>query len=154
MRYSYYINRSRGMGGFLNPPGHPAHTMHVREGCDNSTSLEYALTCEWLAQGIKDEVKRVLDEWERNKLPLSDPAVQSWIHQVLGYFRGCYRNPAFNDDEQWNVSKVIIDKRDPLANAADHCGVHLIRKYYPEYQPSKADFACAYWGTKPNANRV
>ncbi len=37
----------------------------------------------------------------------------------------------------------------PGADWSKHAGVHLIRRYYPEYEPRAEDFAAAYWGTKP-----
>jgi hypothetical protein len=29
----------------------------------------------------------------------------------------------------------------------------LIRKYYPDYQPSRLDFLRAYWGQKPGRKK-
>lgn len=150
--------RLEGMGGFLNPPGHPEHTSSVetdlRRRPENrgGMSLSSAIGTEWLDDAIRAECRRKLAEWDANKLPLTDPAVQDWIRQVLGYFRGCYRNTAAPRDEQWHASELVIDQtRKPLDWQNDHAGVNLIRKYYPDYVPTAEDFAQAYWGTKPNA---
>jgi hypothetical protein len=140
-----------GMGGFLNPPTHPEHTMSVeidlRRRPENrgGMSLSSAVESEWLADETRAEAARVLRHWQRPAL--DSPEVQQWIAQVLGYFANCYRNPAAKAGEEWNASNLIIDReRDPVASADDHAGVNLIRKYYPEYAPSAEDFARAKWG--------
>lgn len=144
--------QSRGMGGFLNPPGHPEHThsvefdLHRRADDRGSMSLGSAVESEWLDDAIRSRAKAMLDEWASNKASLESEEVQAWVRRVLGYFRGCYRNPEAGA-EQWHAGKLIIDqKRDPIANADDHAGVNLIRKYYPEFQPTATHFAEAKWG--------
>jgi hypothetical protein len=115
--------------------------------------LESAVDCEWLDDNTRAAAKAMLDEWAANKPALSDPAVQEWVLQVLGYFRGCYRNPDMSGVEQWNVSNLKIDSRDPMANVDDHAGVRTIRHYYPEFTPTAEHFAGAYWGTKPETSK-
>lgn len=107
-------------------------------------SLSSASDCAWLDATIRAEAKRILDDWR--PLPIDSAEVQSWIRQVFGYFRNCYRNPDKSGADQWHASHVLIRERDPLENAADHCGVHLIRHYYPDYQPTAEQFAEARWG--------
>lgn len=143
-----------GMGGFLNPPTHPEHTRSVetdlRRRPENrgSMSLSCAVDCKYLDDATRAAARTVLNSWQRPALDSAE--VQDWIRQVLGYFRGCYRNPEKPESGQWDASDAIIDsKRDPLANANDHCGVHLIRKYYPEFTPTAEHFSGAYWGKKP-----
>jgi len=145
--------RREGMGGFLNPPTHPEHSYSVetdlRRRPENrgSMSLETAVTSEWLDVGTRAAAKRLLTSWERP--PLESAEVQEWIHQVLGYFKGCYCGPQDGEDK-WNASNVrIMPGADPVLNADIHNGVHLIRKYYPEFKPTAEHFARAYWGTKP-----
>ena len=69
---------------------------------------------------------------------------------MLGYFRGCFNFHPENE-EGWHAANLTIDAdADPLENADFHAGVHLIRQYYPDYQPTAADFTAAYWGKKPH----
>jgi hypothetical protein len=141
---------SGGCGGFLNPPTHPEHTMHVetdlRRKPENRgmMSLSYAAGCEWLDSETRQAARRVLNNWQR--LALDDPSIQDWICHVLGYFRGCYVRPfASRNVDQFLISKTL----NPLANAHMHAGIQLIRDYYPEFHPSQEHFTGAYWGSKP-----
>lgn len=139
-----------GCGGFLNPPSHPEHTASVetlRHGVtpDGCMSLLSAVSADYLDEITRREARALLESWVRPAL--ESPDVQAWIGQVLGYFRGCYRNPAKSGAEQWHASHVLIDNREPLANALDHCGVRCIRSFYPEYMPTADDFARAQWGS-------
>lgn len=145
-----------GMGGFLCPPTHPEHTacvetdLHRRKENLGSMSLSYAAKCDYLQDSTRERAKAILDGWQLTKPGLDTPAVQDWIHQVLGYFRTCYRNPEKVGDSQWDASYVVIDSNsNPMDKVDDHCGVHLIRQYYPEYTPKVEDFGKAYWGKKP-----
>ncbi len=141
---------NEGMGGFLNPPTHPEHGMSVmfdlrrRRENRGSMSLSSAVACEWLDPLTRERAKSVLDGW---KAPaIESPEVAEWIRSVLGYFRSCYRNPAAGERE-WHASDMLIDaNRDPLAFDCEHAGVHLIRKYYPDFVPTADDFALARWG--------
>jgi hypothetical protein len=155
--------RDHGMGGFLNPPGHPEHTMSVsrryangREyGCSSLTNfLEDAHP--WIGNdaAVRANIRGVLKRWEDSKPALETVAVQEWVLQVLGYFRHCYRNPSLNAPECWHAQHMIMGETqarimDLLEN--DHAGVHHIRKYYPEFQPREEHWRGAYWGTKPAA---
>ena len=87
------------------------------------------------------------DYLTNGRLPLAD--VHEWVLQVLGYYKGCYCRGDGVQPEDWHAGNLLIDSREPMASADKHAGVHLIRRYYPEYQPTDADFAEAYWGTKP-----
>lgn len=147
--------RNEGMGGFLAPPTHPEHEWSIievdgRKNPDNlsASSLTGALGPESGWDGFtRGAAKGKLRSWQ--PLPIDDPAVQDWIRQVLGYFRGCYCNLRVPEPERWRADAVLIDNRNPLENAEDHAGVHLIRGYYPEYMPTAEQFAEAYWGMKP-----
>lgn len=142
------INHTRGCGGFLNPPTHPEHTKSVdtfaRGRVDGCMSLISATHAEYLAPEVRAEAAAILATWERPAL--ESPEVQAWIGQVLGYFRGCYRNPDRSGPDQWHASHLLISDRDPLENADDHAGVRLIRSYYAAYVPNATDFARARWG--------
>ena len=147
-----------GMGGFLNPPTHPEHDWHVetdlRRRPENrgGMSLSAAVDATWLDPATRAEAKKLLKSWQPPSP--SSPEITDWRQQVLGYFRGCYRNPGSPDGE-WNASNLVIDQnRDPIANADDHAGVHLIREFYPDYVPTEDNFGGAYWGSKPERAMV
>jgi len=142
-----------GMGGFLCPPTHPMLTKSVQTDLhrkpENRTcmSLEYAVDSPMLDPATRAAARTVLAAWQ--KPALDSPAVQEWILQALGYFRGCFN---FNPEKEtgWHAGNLTIDSAlDPLEHADFHAGVHLIRRYYPEYQPTAEQFQQAYWGKKP-----
>jgi hypothetical protein len=144
-----------GMGGFLCPPGHPMHEYSVqtdlRRRPENRTSmsLDYATESPMLDADTRAAARTLLATWEVNKPPLKSAAVKNWIRQVLGYFKGCFNFQPENESG-WHAGNLTIDSDvDPLEHADCHAGVHLIRKYYPDYQPARLDFLRAYWGTKP-----
>jgi len=146
-----------GMGGFLCPPGHPMHTCHIqtdlRRRVENRGCMSLdAIDCDYLDDATRAQARQLLDKWRvLDRLALDAPEVQEWILQVLGYFQGCYNLGDPNEPEEWHVTNLAIRQEsfDPLEHADHHAGVHLIRKYYPEFQPTADHFARAYWGQKP-----
>jgi hypothetical protein len=139
-----------GCGGFLNPPTHPEHDWSVRSvyGDTFIISLTSAAKEAWLDPVSKDAARAKLKEWK--PLPLSDPRVQDWIHEVLGYFRGMYVGQDKAMKESWNASDLRhLPDADPVLNQDIHAGIHLIRRYYPQFKATAYDFQAAYWGKKP-----
>lgn len=147
---SSYVGRiaAGGMGGFLNPPGHPEHDWHVegyRGDCASLSSCVNSTASDW-SERVRKQAAAKLADWV--KLPLSSPAVDDWVRQVLGYFRGCY----VGADGNRIADKLHMFAHPPgteLANAATHAGVLFILDFYPDYLPQQADFDSAYWGTRP-----
>jgi hypothetical protein len=96
------------------------------------------------------EARRRLDEWRANAPSIDSEPIQDWIRHVLGYFKGCYRNPQAPAGREWYASDMVIDsKRDPLADPLEHAGVNLIRRFYHDWLPTAQHFQEAYWGSKP-----
>jgi hypothetical protein len=130
---------SGGMGGFLNPPGHPEHTHHVqtdlRRRPENrgGTSLEAAAKASWLDPATRHAAKRMLDAWKESR-PANPP--KAWVKEVLAYFKGSYKKPGGG----WNVSDLTFDDRDSIRHQREHAGIHFIRKFYPDYMPLPEDF--------------
>ena len=89
MTTHYYISGKSGCGCFLNPPGHPAHNHHDHS-IDSFSSIESDY--EWYPESVKEQCKKLLSDWDKSKLPLTDETVKDWVHHVLGYFKGCYKN--------------------------------------------------------------
>lgn len=147
------IDYTQGMGGFLNPPGHPEHTIHVETDLDRRKDnrggmcLSAAVTSDWVDLETQAQAKGLLDGWAANRTKLEAPEIQAWVLQVLGYYKGCYRNPNVPADRQWNASDVLIDwERDPMFAPGEHCGVRQIREFYPEFEPTAEHFNRAQWG--------
>jgi hypothetical protein len=142
----WYI-KEMGMGNFLDPPGSPQHTHHVQESGYNGgcMCLESAAHASYVPQDIRDDAAHLLSSYQPPSIDSTQ--VQEWILQVLGYFPGCYRNPDAGE-RQWHASDVVIDKRDAIVNQDDHCGVHHIRKWYPDYKLTQEHLSSAYWGSK------
>jgi hypothetical protein len=143
----------KGAGGFLNPPGHPEHTKSVETDLQRrpenrgSMSLSFAADCDYIDASTQRRAQVILHEWTLRRYRLTSEETQDWIRQVLGYFRGCFKGGGSNP---WNADQLRITQDiDPLLNADIHAGVHLIRKYYPEYVPAQDHFDGAYWGAKP-----
>lgn len=152
---------SGGAGCFLDAPTYPTHTHSVETDLDRSPancgsmSLEYAATCDYLDAETRKQAADMLAGWQAPAI--DSPDVQAWILQVLGYFHDCYRG-AGEEAECWNVSNLEIwgsNWYEPRLQAGiyprpitDHAGVHLIRKFYPEFIPTAANWAEAHWGTK------
>lgn len=142
-----------GMGGFLNPPGHPEHDYHVqtdlRRRPENrgGMSLSTAVDCDYLDAGTRAAARAKLAQWAANKQPLESPEVQAWIRQVLGYFAGAYRRAGNDAPDAWHVHFLIFNKHiDPMMRLEDHAGVHLIQSFYPEFKAEPIHFAQARWG--------
>jgi len=145
----------KGMGGFLNPPTHPEHKWDVQSvyGDTFHMSLSAAAEATWLNDETRRQATSLLRNWKRP--PIQSPEVQDWIRKVLGYCKGCYVGQDKQGNLSWNVSDLRIRPDiDPMLNENIHAGVHLIRKYYPDYMPTKTDFAQAYWGKKPEKARL
>jgi hypothetical protein len=154
-----------GMGGFLNPPGHPEHEWSVRVGFGRDAGcmcLRSAVESEWLDAATRDAARAKLAAWV--PLPMGSPEVVDWCRNVLGYFRSMYGDPRVPEPERWNVDKLCVVNREsgdaaeiPVLDTDEdhstiffeHAGVHFIRKFYPEYVGLVEDFANAYWGKKP-----
>lgn len=159
MKQKGRIIHGEGMGGFLCPPGHPMHDYRVetdlRRKPENRSmmSLQAAVDCEWLDDAARGDARTILAAWEANKKPLDSPAVQEWILQVLGYFRDCYCRSDGSREDDWHTDNLVIPGQRGQSNkplpVERHAGVHCIRRYYPEYKPTAAHFAGAYWGKKP-----
>jgi hypothetical protein len=117
-------------------------------------SLSAAVESEWLDVGTRRRARALLDVWEKAKPDLGNSEVQDWVHQVLGYFKNCWRGTG-QEPECWHVSNLRMTKSGEVPDGykvTDHAGVHYIRKFYPDFFPATDHFTQAYWGTKPERN--
>jgi hypothetical protein len=139
--------RNKGVGGFLNPPGHPEHDWSVVSK-DSSTSLSSAIKSSYVDDAIKKQAQDLLNKWAGEKPPLSDPKIQDWIHQVMGYFHDMHKGHG-DKETSWHASNLTHRPgADPMLNQDIHAGVNFIRKYYPEFKLEGGHVANAYWGSK------
>lgn len=140
---SFFFVVNKGMGGFLNPPGHPEHSRSVEEYCIQTEKGSMSLTW-FLSSAKKDDktrfkVKNILEKWEKSKPSSPD---QKWVRRVLGYFAGCYQSP----DGSWDATHLLVDtQRNPMDFQREHAGIHFIRKFYPKFKATKEDFQKAEW---------
>ncbi len=141
-----------GMGSMLCPPYHPMHSYQLetdiirRKENRGSMSLDYALECDYVSDGMKRRIKGMFDKWNENKPDINSPEVKKWRNECLGYFSNCYSK----DGITRNVNDGLdIIKGNPfeLKIIDRHLGVMMIRQYYPEYQPTYEDFVNAKWGS-------
>lgn len=135
-----------GAGGFLCPPTHPMHKWSVKSSYGDTFFMcleTAAYDSPWLNADTRVRAKQILAAWK--PLPITDVSVQDWIRQVLGYFRNCYQA----ENGSWKAGELRILKQGEALPYDKHAGVHLIRKYYPDYYPSVQELSEAYWGTKP-----
>ena len=152
MKEICHISLTHGAGGFLNPPTHPEHTASVSSST-MGMSLSHAVSCDYIPDEIRARARQILGNWVRPAL--NSPEIQEWILQVFGYFKGCFKGSA--GPKEWHVEQLRIEPTTPekeLLNADLHAGVHFIRGFYPEFMPTLAQFAGAYWGQKTIAKKV
>lgn len=141
MATEYWIAEG-GAAGFLNPPGHPAHTKHITNDHRDSMSIESKY--EWLPASIMKQCDDLVAKWEKTKPRLDSEEGSAWVCQVLGYFRHCYKGVGHDG---WNAELLNIDSvLDPMQHIDDHAGVHFIRRYYPDFMPTEYHFKSARWG--------
>ena len=138
-----------GMGGFLNPPSHPEHSRSVVYGPyipgwgRNAMALSSALTSDEVTEATRDEVRRLLSDWEANTPALDTRESVLWLTGVMAYFKNCYRSVMGEaEPECWyagnlhihghgfGLSPCTIDH--PIE---DWASVNFIRKFYPDFTP-------------------
>src|SRR5580692_5462753 len=111
------------MGCAFEPPNHPTYSWEVLDGKSGYMSLDYARTCAYVPQTIKDEIEKIFAAW--SPLPLDSSETQAWIKTVMTHYRYCYRGPADLGERAWHSVNIVIDKTESLPDS-EHCGVHHI----------------------------
>jgi hypothetical protein len=126
------IITTSGVGGFLNPPTHPAHTMRVETDLNlkkehrGGMSLSAAANSDWHDQQFA--AKKILSDWVAPDI--NSPEIQDWIKQVMGYFSNCYTPTSGARDAG---SLLIKPDWNPVTEQDRHAGVLLIRDYYTDF---------------------
>lgn len=128
-----FVIAHEGMGNFLCPPGHASHSYSVREYNvhgrsreQGSMSLEYAATCEYAPEHIREAVKRKLAELPGTFTP-------EWEREVYQYFKHCYSPDGLTRD----VTKCEIVRGETPQQRPDwHLGYLCVRKYFPDAKPN------------------
>lgn len=149
----YVTTENAGAGSFLEPPFSKTHKWGIVAGYDRGngyqeySSVDYYLEDEHVPEEAKIQIRQIIGKEERPDI--TDPEVHDWICRVMGYFKHSYRNPVTGS---WNAGELKIDVNSnpeyTIAHQDGHAGVHLIRKYYPEFKLTEEILRCAYWGKK------
>lgn len=147
-----------GLAGFLSPPTHPELHFHIEVNNRRDPekhgrwTLSFAKDCKWLNREVRQLAKKLLTSWVRPDINSAE--VKDWIHQVLGYFRGCYQGNPELGEASWDTDNLRMnvppEERGEM-RIDQSAGVHFIRKFYPEYEPTEEDFQRAYW--EPNQQK-
>lgn len=124
----------RGAGGFLCPPGHPAHEYSLegywngkrKANADMYGSIEYVFDPQSGASDVvRDRVRKIMDS-------ATLVCSENWVRMVYGYFRNCYAT----EDGDRSASDCIIPKKGdaPLPDER-HLGYLTVREYFPDHEP-------------------
>jgi hypothetical protein len=127
----YFKVRRSGQGGFMNPPGDPAHVFSVWEYKGPRMTGEpigmYSidgLTEDDVPEMILVEVQAIL---EKAKRVCSD----LWVRNVYGYFRNMWTA----DGQPWTSADQLISGRPDGAPDEYHAAVVFVRKWFPDHEP-------------------
>jgi hypothetical protein len=128
------IERDGGSGGFMNPPGDPAHTYSVVEYSSSrhnarmlaSMNLESAATEDYVPEHIRKRAAEILATATRIPSEL-------WVQSVYGYFRGMYAP----NGETWTNAGDLLSAReaDQPYPAEWHAGYVWVKKFFPDHEP-------------------
>jgi hypothetical protein len=132
---NYYLAND-GMGGFLNPPGHPVHTYSILEfrggHYTGSIDLSYAAICEYLPLRVRLRAKNILKHWQAGIID------ENWVASVYNYFRHCYSKDGISRD----VNNCITYGRfwdnadqEQNENPRHHLGYMYVKQFYPDHEP-------------------
>lgn len=49
-------------------------------------NLDYALEQDYISEGLKNRIRKLISEWSEKKRPLTDPFIQEWIQECIKHF--------------------------------------------------------------------
>jgi hypothetical protein len=115
--------------GVLHPPTHPERNYCV-EVDGRRITLTTALRCgdAVLCPSLTQQIASLFADYQ--PVAIETQEVQEWISRVLWFFHHCY----IDCDEE------IDGDRDPIMYADSHAGVVFIRKFYPNFKPTREHF--------------
>lgn len=121
------VEDGQGSGGFMCPPGHPAHTkslQSLRGKRELSTfSLMFAVEDDYVPADVKAQVRKLLAEAELVESEL-------WVRNVYGYFSRMY----VPESGERAAGGLVQADPDELP-AERHAAVACIREYFPDHAP-------------------
>ncbi len=136
-----------GMGGFLNPPGHPEHRYSVHSVYGDTFSVclsAAAYESDWLNCETVGRARGMLKKWDKNKSCLDVDDIQSWVYSVMGYFKNSY-SPK-NKDGSVLPNYLIKKNWNPFVHQKRYLGVLHIQEYYPDFKLNQTHLDNAKWG--------
>lgn len=129
---TFTIVRGTGAGGFLAPPGDPAHTFSVIEKSSNRSNARevgsYSVDSvangddEWIPEHIRNRAAKIVADASRTESPL-------WVANVYGYFRNMWTP----EGKKWdNVSSLLSGRPEGYPDEW-HAAPVYIRGYFPNH---------------------
>jgi hypothetical protein len=126
----YKIVKGTGAGGFMSPPGDPAHLYSIESYSSNRSNARltgsYSIEsdAEWIPQHIRDRARKILESATRTPSEL-------WIRNVYGYFRNMWTA----DGRAWSTTDAIKSGRPEGAPIEWHAAVVHVRRHFPDHEP-------------------
>lgn len=119
-------NDGQGAGGFLCPPGHPAHRYAVISKTSNRWNaretgfyaLETAATEDYVPESIRRRCRAILDG-------ATLVCSEAWVRMVYAYFRNCYSPDGIDRDCSHTVKSGPPER---------HLAVLMVRRYFPNHE--------------------
>jgi len=132
---NYYLVND-GMGGFLNPPGHPEHAYSIQEFSKGhevgSYSLSAAMSESWMPSKVQIKAKWILKRWN------AGAPDEAWLATVYNYFRHCYSK----DGNNRNVNDCVTygkfwdnAEQEENEDPTHHLGYLFVKQFYPDHKP-------------------
>lgn len=154
----YTLQTDSGNGCAGDPPGFPTYftqSVYTRHGNNPDRGYSMVIVHNGTAYGV--EPASWSGTWEEHQakrdalmrrlwqpLPLGHPRTQAWIRATFSHHRHCYHAPGFKD---WSKDMLIWPGgclgqtpfgkiENEVATPENHDGTILVRRYYPEFQPT------------------
>ncbi|WP_189112229.1 hypothetical protein [Pilimelia terevasa] len=121
------------MGGFLSPPGDPAHTYRVvtyagprSNKAIGLAGLSYAADAanSWIPEHVRRHAQQLIRDADRTPSEL-------WVRHVYGYFRNMWTH----DGRPWQSVSSLISGRPVDAPEDHHAACVFVRQFFPDHQP-------------------
>ena len=124
----YKIVKGDGAGGFMNPPGDPAHTYRIESYSSSRSNARVAgiysidSAQEWMPQHIRKTAAEMVANATRTPSEL-------WVRSVYGYFRNMWTV----DGQPWANVNQLVSGRPKGAPIEYSAAVVHVRRWFPDH---------------------